>query len=96
MKAIFINGSPRKNKNTAQMLESAMKGAQDAGAEVEMIHLYSLNYKGCMGCYTRIHAAERAGILLGSAANHPRLCDGVPSGSADGGSAVHLRLLADF
>ena len=28
-KAIFINGSPRKNKNTAQMLEAAMKGAQD-------------------------------------------------------------------
>ena len=30
MKAIFINGSPRKNKNTAQMLESAMEGAQEA------------------------------------------------------------------
>lgn len=30
MKAIFINGSPRKNKNTAQMLESAIKGAQEA------------------------------------------------------------------
>lgn len=48
MKAIFINGSPRKNKNTAQMLEAAMKGAQEAGAETELIHLYSLNYKGCM------------------------------------------------
>ena len=47
MKAIFINGSPRKNKNTAQMLESAMKGAQEAGAETELIHLYGLNYKGC-------------------------------------------------
>ena len=33
MKALFINGSPRKNKNTAQMLESAMRGAQKAGAE---------------------------------------------------------------
>jgi len=30
MKALFINGSPRKNKNTAQMLESAMRGAQEA------------------------------------------------------------------
>lgn len=29
MRAIFINGSPRKNKNTAQMLESAMKGAPE-------------------------------------------------------------------
>lgn len=34
MKAIFINGSPRKNKNTAQMLEATMRGAQEAGAEV--------------------------------------------------------------
>lgn len=51
MKAIFINGSPRRNKNTAQMLESAMRGAQEAGAEVEMIHLYSLNFKGCMSCF---------------------------------------------
>ena len=51
MKAIFINGSPRKNKNTAQMLEAAMRGAQEAGAEVEMIHLYSLNYQGCKSCF---------------------------------------------
>ena len=51
MKAIFINGSPRKNKNTAQMLESAMKGAQEAGAEVEMIHLQNLQFKGCGSCF---------------------------------------------
>ena len=51
MKAIFINGSPRKNKNTAQMLEAAMRGARDAGAEVEMVHLYSLNYQGCKSCF---------------------------------------------
>ncbi|MBO4874744.1 MAG: flavodoxin family protein [Bacteroidales bacterium] len=51
MKAIFINGSPRKNKNTAQMLESAMNGAQEAGAEVEMIHLQNLNFKGCVSCF---------------------------------------------
>ena len=51
MKAIFINGSPRKNKNTAQMLEAAMRGAQEAGAEIEMIHLYSLNYQGCKSCF---------------------------------------------
>lgn len=51
MKAIFINGSPRKNKNTAQMLESAMKGAQEAGAEVELIHLQNLQFKGCVSCF---------------------------------------------
>ena len=51
MKAIFINGSPRKNKNTAQMLESAMKGAQEAGADVELINLYDIDYKGCKSCF---------------------------------------------
>ena len=51
MRAIFINGSPRKNKNTAQMLESAMKGAQEAGAEVELIHLQNLQFKGCVSCF---------------------------------------------
>lgn len=51
-KALFINGSPRKNKNTAQMLQKAMEGAEVAGAEVEMIDLYSLdNVKGCMSCF---------------------------------------------
>ena len=38
-KMILLNASTRKNKNTAQMLESVMKGAQEAGAECELIHL---------------------------------------------------------
>lgn len=61
MKAIFINGSPRKNKNTAQMLESAMKGAQEAGAEVELIHLQDLIFKGCVSCF----ACKRTGNTCG-------------------------------
>ena len=52
-KALFINGSPRKNGNTAQLLQRAMDGAREAGAEVELVNLYdrSLNYKGCMSCF---------------------------------------------
>ena len=50
-KAIFVNGSPRKNKNTAQMLEAAMKGAQQAGAETELIHLYDIQFQGCKSCF---------------------------------------------
>lgn len=52
MKVIVLNGSPRKGWNTHMMLQSAADGAQDAGAEVEMIHLFDLDYKGCRGCYT--------------------------------------------
>ncbi|MBQ8036067.1 MAG: flavodoxin family protein [Proteobacteria bacterium] len=51
MKALFINGSPRKNFNTVEALESAMKGAQAAGDETERINLYDLQYKGCMSCF---------------------------------------------
>ena len=61
LKAMFFNASPRKNKNTAQMLESAMKGAQEAGAEVELIHLQDLNFKGCVSCF----ACKRKGNTCG-------------------------------
>lgn len=53
MKALFINGSPRKNGNTAKLLQRAMEGAEEAGAEVEWVNLYDrkLNIKGCMSCF---------------------------------------------
>lgn len=51
MKAIFYNASPRKKFNTAQMLESAMKGATDAGAECELVHLFDYQYTGCRSCF---------------------------------------------
>ena len=51
MKAMFVNGSPRKNWNTHKMLESAMKGAADSGADCEMIHLYDMSFKGCVSCF---------------------------------------------
>lgn len=50
MKVIAINGSPRKSWNTAQLLENALKGAKDKGADTELIHLYDLQYKGCISC----------------------------------------------
>ena len=48
---IAINGSPRKNGNTAELLKSAMQGATDAGAQVELVNLYTLNFKGCTSCF---------------------------------------------
>jgi multimeric flavodoxin WrbA len=51
MKIIAINGSPRKNWNTATLLEKTLEGAASNGAETELIHLYDLNYKGCVSCF---------------------------------------------
>lgn len=44
MKIIAINGSPRKNANTATLLKNALEGASKNGAQTELIHLYDLNY----------------------------------------------------
>lgn len=51
MKALFINGSPRKNFNTARLLKEAMKGAEEAGAETEWINLYDYTFTGCRSCF---------------------------------------------
>lgn len=51
MNVIAINGSPRKNGNSAAMLEAAIKGALENGAAVERIDLFDLDYKGCVSCF---------------------------------------------
>jgi multimeric flavodoxin WrbA len=51
MKVIAFNGSPRKNWNTATLLEKSLEGARAAGAKTELIHLYDLDYKGCISCF---------------------------------------------
>lgn len=51
MKVLAFNGSPRKNWNTAILLNKALEGASSQGAETELIHLYDLNYKGCISCF---------------------------------------------
>ena len=63
MKALFFNGSPRKNWTTVKMLDSAMKGAADAGAETELIHLYDIDFQGCKSCLAcKLKNAKTNGI----------------------------------
>ncbi len=50
MKTILLNGSPRKNWNTAMMLKEAKKGAESTGAKTEYIDLFDLSYTGCRSC----------------------------------------------
>lgn len=51
MKVIAINGSPRKSWNTATILNKLLEGANSQGADTELLHLYDLNYKGCISCF---------------------------------------------
>lgn len=51
MKVLAINGSPRKDRNTATVLKNALNGAASQGAETELVHLYDLDFKGCKSCH---------------------------------------------
>ncbi len=48
---LAINGSPRKTWNTATLLGKALEGAAAQGAATELIHLYDLDFKGCISCF---------------------------------------------
>lgn len=53
MKFYAINGSPRKQGNTAEVLEKALDGVRGTlpAAETELVHLYDLNFTGCRSCF---------------------------------------------
>ena len=51
-KIIIIDGGPRKNFNTASMLQMVGEGASSVSNEigVKLVRLYEFDYKGCMSC----------------------------------------------
>jgi multimeric flavodoxin WrbA len=51
MEVLAINGSPRKEWNTATLLNKALEGADSQGAHTAMVHLHDLSFKGCSSCY---------------------------------------------
>ena len=50
MKTIVINADPKRKGIAAQLMKSAAKGAESAGAEVEYVDLYKLDLSGCRIC----------------------------------------------
>ena len=49
---MIIYGGPRKNFNTASMLQKFAEGASSVSDQIEVrtVRLYTLDYKGCMSC----------------------------------------------
>ena len=80
MKVLAINGSPRKDWNTATLLKAALDGAASEGAGVELVHLYDLAYHGCVSCFA---CKLKGGSSYGNCAYK----DGVITGS--GGNQAH-------
>lgn len=50
MKTVVINASPKRKGINAQLMKSAVKGAESVGADVEYVDLYKLDFCGCMSC----------------------------------------------
>jgi multimeric flavodoxin WrbA len=65
MKIIAVNGSPRKKWNTATLLTKALEGAASKGAETKLFHLYDLDFKGCISCFS---CKKRGGKSYGACA----------------------------
>ena len=51
MKAVAINGSPRKGGNTEILLNKVLAPLTDAGWETEFIQLGGADIRGCRACY---------------------------------------------
>lgn len=54
MKVLALNSSPRKEgqSKTERMLTHLVNGMQEAGAEVETVHLREKKIRNCAGCFT--------------------------------------------
>ena len=53
MNILAICGAANKTRNTATMLKSAFDGAMSVtGATGEIIYLYDLSFRGCIGCHS--------------------------------------------
>ena len=50
MKVLIINGSPRKNGNTALALSEMEKIFHEEGIETETLHIGNKDIRGCMAC----------------------------------------------
>ena len=63
MKVIGINGSPRKEGNTAILIQTVFKELNQQGIETELISLAGKNIKGCIACKACIKNKNQQGII---------------------------------
>jgi multimeric flavodoxin WrbA len=50
MKILGFNASPRKEGNTAWVIDKILEGAEERGAEIQTWHFSDLDLKPCQGC----------------------------------------------
>ena len=62
MKILAINGSPRKEGNTAAMLTAVLDVLKEGGAETELYQAGGREVRGCQACYKCKEHKGRCGI----------------------------------
>lgn len=87
MRAIAINGSPRKEWNTATLLQNALSGCTAAGADTEIVHLYDPRLPGLHQLLRlQAHRREELRPMRGARRTHPS------AGAGGGGRRPDPRL----
>lgn len=82
MTILLFNGSPRKQGNTACLLQQIKEGAAQAGARAELVHLRDFAIAPCRGCL-RCEATGQCVVPDGMQLLYPRIAaaDGIVLGS---------------
>ena len=88
-KIMIIDGGPRKNFNTASMLQKFAEGAMSVGNDIEVktVRLYGIDYKGCMSCM--------ACKIKGKASNVCKFKDALTPVLEEIAHCLHLNIIAD-
>ena len=60
---VVLKGSPRKNGNSAALVDQVAAGARAAGAEVQSIFLHGMEINACDGC-DACHTESYAGCIV--------------------------------
>nr|WP_320133626.1 flavodoxin family protein [uncultured Holophaga sp.] len=63
MKALAINGSPRKGGNTETLLNAVLKPLAEAGWETELIQIGGRELPGCKACFKCMERRDRRCIF---------------------------------
>jgi multimeric flavodoxin WrbA len=51
LKVVAVNGSPRKDGNTARLLKLVLREVEKEGIQTELLHTSGKTLRGCTGCY---------------------------------------------
>jgi multimeric flavodoxin WrbA len=69
MKVVGFNGSPRKDGNTAILMNHLFRELKKEGIETELVSLSEKELQGCMGCYRCFENKDRRCAVKKDAAN---------------------------